>query len=106
MNDSILIFSDDKVVKLADIKSIRIPGMRLSQWFFVAGVLFLAGDSFNNLINNDVPIVKERAVNVSAYCILGGIIMQYFQDKHIRIKRNSELKVIELDFQHVNGLPN
>jgi hypothetical protein len=102
MNDSMLIFINDRVVKLHDIKSIRISGIKLSSWFYAAGFLFLAGDSFNNLINKDTPIVKERSINVAAYSILGGLIMQYFQDKHVRINKTTELKVLDLDFQNLN----
>lgn len=102
MQDSLLVFDNDSVVKLSQIKAIKIKGMHISPYFFGAGALFFLLDTGHNLAFNRPQIVNEQAVLVSALCFTGGIIMSYVQNKHVRIHKNTVLRIIEANYQDLN----
>ncbi len=103
MQDSVLVFDNDSVIKLSQIKAIKIKGAKISPYFFGAGVLFFLIDTGNNLIYQRPQIVNERAVLVSTVFIAGGIVLSYIQDKHVRIHKNTVLRIIEADYQDLNS---
>lgn len=102
MNDSLLLFDNDKVVRVDEIKSIQIRGINISPLFFGAGVLFLGLDSFNRLVNDQAKIVDERAVFVCAMCFAGGIITYFVQNKRIRIRNCAQIQIIDSNYQQIN----
>lgn len=103
MQDSFLVFDNDETVKLSQIKSVRIKGAKIAGWLYKAGIAFLAMDIAGNLIQNKTPVVKEQAVMVTGVFIMTGVIVNYFQDKHIRITKNCTFRVIEHDFPDLNA---
>lgn len=103
MQDSLLVLDNDSVIKLAQIKSIKIDGMMISPYFFGAGALFLMYDTGFNIIYGKPQIVNERAVLVTAICFTGGLIMKYCQDKHIRIKKSDTMRIIDNDYRNLQA---
>jgi hypothetical protein len=101
MQDSFLVFDNDEIVKLNQIRSVRIKGGRIAGWLYKAGFVFLALDITGNLIQSKTPIVKEQALMVTGVFVLAGAIVNYFQDKHIRITKNCVFRVIDHDFPNL-----
>lgn len=103
MQDSLLVFDNDSIIKLDQIKSIRIDGMMISPYFFGAGALFLLYDTGFNIILGRPQIINEQAVLVTAICFTGGLIMKYCQDKHIRIKKSDTMRIIDNDYRNLQA---
>jgi len=103
MQDSFLVFENDKIVKLDEIKSVRIKGARISGWLYKAGFGFLALDMLGNLIQSKSPIVNERALIAAGAFIAAGTVVKYFQDKHIRITKNCIFRILDIDTQNLNA---
>lgn len=102
MQDSLLVFDTDSIIKLSQIKSIRINGLKLSRYFFGVGVLFPLYDTGSNIAYGRETIVNQQALFVSAFCFAGGMIAYYFQDKHIRIRKSATLRIIDNNYQNLN----
>ena len=79
MNDSLLIFDKDQIVRLDNIKGIRIKGFNFSRYLYGSAFVFLFLDTANNLIYQRGIIVNERAVYVSAIFLVSGLIINYFR---------------------------
>jgi hypothetical protein len=103
MQDSFLVFDNDHIVKLDQIRSVRVRGANISGWIYKAGIGFLALDVAGNLIQCKTPIVNERACIVTAWFIAAGAVISYFQDKHIRVTKNCIFRIINIDTQSLNA---
>lgn len=102
MQDSFLVFDNDEIIKLDQIRSVRVKGARIAAWFYKAGLAFFAIDVGNNALSQRT-IVNERALAVLGICAGMGAIVNYFQDKHIRITKNCTFRIIEHDFPNLNA---
>ncbi|MES2762733.1 MAG: hypothetical protein V4677_11015 [Bacteroidota bacterium] len=103
MNDSLLIFDNDSVIKLSQLKCIKIRGTRISHWLFVSGILFFMIDTGNNIVNGHTKIVNEQTVLISSVGIIAGLIVKRLQDKHIYIRKNTVLKVLDTNYENLNA---
>lgn len=103
MGDSMIVFTDGTIIKISKIKGIRIKSGNFSPYLWKAGLLFLSLDVANNLIFERSPILNERAVLVSAIFVASSFVVHYFQDKHIRIRKNSTFRVFDPDYEHLNA---
>lgn len=104
LNDSILVFDNDSIVKLSQLKAIKIRGMMISPYCFGAGILFFLLDTGNNIGKGHANIINEQAILVSSICILTGIIIKRIQDKYVYIRKNVLIRVLDTDYQNLNKL--
>ncbi|MBI3520252.1 MAG: hypothetical protein HY062_12975 [Bacteroidetes bacterium] len=107
MKDSLIIFSNDSSIALGDIKRIKLRDANhlyrlFSRFFYTGGVLFVSLDTFNNLINNDTPYIKQTAVIASAGLITMGFLIHQLSIKRITINKHHSLRILETDYQHLN----
>ena len=102
MNDSMLIFDNDYVAKISQLKAIKIKGAKICPWIFTVGALFFLIDTGNNIANGRTTVVTEQAVLVASICLVSGIIVKRIQDKHVYIRKNVTLRVIDTDYQNLN----
>ncbi len=102
MNDSLLIFDNDEVVRISDLKAIKIRGTKISQWLFTAGLLFFVIDTGNNIANGHAKIVNEQAVLASSILIVAGVIIKLIQDKHVYIRKNVSIRILDTNYQNLN----
>ena len=102
LNDSILVFDNDEVVRISQLKVIKIKGGLFSPYFFGAGVLFFILDTGNNIANAHTTIVNEQTVIVSSALIIAGIIVRRIQDKHVYIRKNVTVRILDTNYQNLN----
>ncbi len=102
MQDSMLIFDNDSAVKLDQLKAIKIRGMKLSHWILVAGLGFFIIDTGNNIANNHSTLVNQQTIVFASTCLVLGIIAKHFQDKHVQIRKNCTLRILDINFQNLN----
>ena len=67
-----------------------------------AGVLFFILDTGNNIANAHTTIVNEQTVIVSSALIIAGIIVRRIQDKHVYIRKNVTIRILDTDYQNLN----
>lgn len=102
MNDSMLIFDNDKTVKIKDLKAIKIRGAKISAWVFTAGALFFLIDTGNNIANGNTTIVTDQAILVGSICLAAGIIIKRIQNKHVYIRKNVVIRILDTNYQNLN----
>lgn len=103
MQDSLLVFDNDAVVELGRIKAVKIEGARISPYFFGAGALFLLMDTGHGLIFGRSQVVSDQALTVLGSCVGAGLVVNYFQDKRIRIKKNAVFRIIDTDYRNLQA---
>lgn len=104
MNDTMIVFDNDSVIKLSEIKAIKIPGIKLNYIFYNSAFGFLESEIFYHYMFNTSKVVTEQGALVTAILVTGGLVASFIQDKHIRIKRNTVLKVVDANYQNLNKL--
>jgi hypothetical protein len=107
MKDSLVIFDNDSSIVLSNIKAIKLRNAKylyrlFSSFFYTGGVLFVGLDTFNNLINNDTPLINQTAVIASAALISAGVIVKQLSIKRIRINSRKSLRIIDINYQNLN----
>jgi hypothetical protein len=107
MQDSMIVFSNDSVIKLNQIKAICIRKsnfvMRLFQSAYITGGgLFFFLNTTNNIINERNPILDPKAALIGASLITTGLLIKQIGVKRIRINHNKTLKIVDLSFQNLS----
>lgn len=107
MSDSTLVFTDYTEVRLDQIKTIKMDVQThlIAPFRFVfmaAGIGFLPLNSLNNLITDTRPIYNEKAAYISAALITTSFLIKQLGIRRVRLNRNTSLKVLQLDYQHLN----
>jgi len=107
LQDSFIVFSNDSVVKLSQIKTIRLKTgshllKTLQNFFMIGGAAFVVLNTTNNLINNRNPAIDPSAVYISAGLFGAGLIIREATIKRIRITKNKTLKIMDIDFENLN----
>ena len=103
INDSLLAFTDGTIIHINRIKGIRIKGWNFSRYFFGSALLFPVLDVANNAMFDRRPLVNERALKVGVIFLAVGLVVNYIQDKHIHITKNTTFRVIDIDYEHLNA---
>jgi hypothetical protein len=103
MQDSFLVFDNDQIIKLGQIRSVKVKSAKIDGWLYKAGFAFLALDVTGNLIQSKTPVLNERALLVTAAFVAAGAIVSYFQEKHIRVTKNCTFRIIDIDTQNLNA---
>lgn len=101
MNDSTLYIETGEAIQLNQVKKIIIDRSnfltrKLSSFFRVAGVGYIALDAINSGINSDKEIFRERVLLVGGSLFLVGEIIHIANKKRISIGKNRTLKIIDL----------
>lgn len=101
MADSILYIETGEAIRLNQIKSIIIDRSNfvtrmLASGFRVAGVGYVAIDAFNNAINEEAPVFKERVLVAGAGLFAVGEIIHLANKQRIRPGKNRALQILDL----------
>jgi hypothetical protein len=103
MQDSFLVFDSDQIIKLGQIRSVKVKSAKIDGWLYKAGFAFLALDVTNNLVQSRTPVLNERTLLVTSAFVVAGAIVSYFQEKRIRITKNCTFRIIDIDTQNLNA---
>jgi hypothetical protein len=105
--DSVIVLSNDSLVRLKDIKAVRIQrGGHLAktfrEFFLFAGIGFLSLNTANNAINGTEPLVDKRAVYISGALIGTSVLLKMLCTKHLRLNRHTVFKINSVDYSKLN----
>lgn len=101
MQDSLLYLETGESIRLDRIKHIIIDRSNfltrmLASGFRIAGIGYAGIDAFNNTINSEVPVFKERVLIVGAGLFALGELIHIANKKHLRPGRHTDLKILDL----------
>lgn len=107
MNDSLIMFENDTIIKLSQIKVIKLHnGNHLMQTFsgafMIGGVALIALNFVNNLLFFNTFGVDTKIWYISGGLLAAAIILKQLSIKRLHIKGNVSLKVLDLNFQKLN----
>jgi hypothetical protein len=107
MNDTCVLLDKDSIVKIADIKALRLHrGEHLLGTIngacFIAGVGYVTLNVINNLILESSLKVDPKAIYVSAAFIVAGVILKIIGTKHVRIRSNTAVRVVNRSYQNIS----
>lgn len=107
MNDSIILFENDSLIQLSELKVIKLKVGNHLMGTFAEGclkgaVLWPALNFANNIILESAFQLDPRALYISSGFALGFIIFKELSVKRIRMNKNVTLKVLDLNFQKLN----
>lgn len=110
MNDSLILFKSDSVIKLSQIKTIKLRNSShllslFGSAFTGAGVGYVALNGINNLILENVLRIDRRALIISGSFLAAGIVLKQLSIKRIHINDHVVLKVVDLNVEHLNPNP-
>jgi hypothetical protein len=100
MEDSVLYIETGESIRLDRIKRIIIDRSNfltrmLASGFRIAGIGYIGIDAFNNSINGETPVFKERVLVVGAALFVVGEIIHVFNKRRLRPGRHTRLQIID-----------
>ncbi|MEO6304346.1 MAG: hypothetical protein ABIP51_14365 [Bacteroidia bacterium] len=110
LQDSFIVFSNDTIIKLNELKAVCIHRsnfvIRLFQSAFITGgAFFFFLNTTNNLINSREPVIDPKAILIGAGLVTTGILIKQLGVKRIRINKHKQLKIVDLDFNNLSEKP-
>lgn len=104
MEDSVLYIETGESIRLDQIKKIIIDRSNfltrmLASGFRVAGIGYIGIDAFNNSINAEAPVFKERVLLVGAGLFVIGEIIHMANKRRLRPGRNTRLLIMDLSLK-------
>ncbi len=101
MQDSTLYIETGEAIQLHEIKKIIIDRSnfltrKVSSFFRIAGIGYIGLDAFNNSINRETPVFKERVLVVGAALFVVGEIIHIANKRRLKIGKNRTLKILDL----------
>lgn len=108
MQDSNIVFANDEEITLKQLKALRLNKHvhlvgTVQTVFFFGAFGFVTLNTLNNVIINTTPVFNPAALYISAGLAATGFLIRELNIKRIRINRNKDLKILSLDFEHLNG---
>jgi predicted oxidoreductase len=108
MQDSIIVFEDNSEITLAQLKAVRLRMHNhlvntFQAAFLTAGIGFVSLNTINNIITNESPILDERAALISLALVTTSFLIRELGIKRIFINDKKTLKIVSIDFQHLNS---
>ncbi len=110
LEDSFIVFLNDDVIELDQLKMIRINRgnyvvTKFRKFFIRGGLLFFALNTFNNNYNHIQPVVDEKAALIAGAIVGTGLIIREIGMKRIRITKRKYLKIVNLSFDNLSEKP-
>jgi hypothetical protein len=108
MQDSIIVFDDNSVIFLSQLKNIRLRMHNhlvntFQAAFLVAGIGFISLNTVNNIIAGETPVVDEQAVWISLALVGTSFLVRELGIKRIHLNDKKTLKIISIDYHHLNS---
>ncbi len=104
MSDDRIMLQNDSMIKLSEIKALRFhrPSHLLktiNKVCFIGGVGYVSLNIINNLILDGALRVDPRALYISGGFIVAGLILKMISVKHVRIRSNTSLKIVDMTYR-------
>lgn len=101
MRDSMLIMGSGEVVRLSEIRSIKIDRSnwllrKLYRTAIVGGVFIAAVDVANNIANVRPTVMDQPFIIVCSSMVAGGFILRYFCTRRVHPGENTRLRILDL----------
>lgn len=108
LRDSSILFENYTEIKLSQLKALRIKKHNhltgtFQTLFLFGGVGFITLNTINNLITDTSPVFNEKAVYISAALLATSFLIRELNIKRIRVTKNKDLKILNIDFQHLSA---
>lgn len=106
MSDSLLLLDNDSIIKLSDIKALKFKrgnnAMGVLNKLFVTGAVgIIIINLVSNVMVSRVAMIDPRAMYISGGFVVGMIIFNIWNTKHIRVGSNVALQVLDLSTQNI-----
>lgn len=104
MEDSTLYIETGESIRLDRIKRITIDRSNfltrmLASGFRTAGIGYIGIDAFNNSINGEMPVFKERVLLVGAGLFVIGEMIHVANKRRLRPGKHTTLKILDLSLK-------
>lgn len=110
LQDSFIVFSNDTMIKLNQLKAIRIQKNNTLVKTFQRAFIILGGGFFflnttNNIINERSPVIDVNGALIGGGLIITGILVKQLNIKRVRLKESKHLKILDLNFNNLSEKP-
>lgn len=107
LSDSSIVLSNDIEIKLSQLKTLKLDVQNhlikpFSFVFMVGGIAFLPLNSYNNWLMGTEPIFSQTAAFVSVGLIGTSVLIKQLGIRRVRLNKKTDLKVLSIDYQHLN----
>lgn len=107
MQDSSIVFANDSVVRLNDIKAIRFHrgghlAKTFQEAFLIGGIGFFGLNTLNNGIMSREPLVDSKAVYIGGALVATSFVIKMICTKHLRIRKNTVMKINAVKYEELN----
>jgi len=104
MEDSILYIETGESIRLDQIKRIIIDRSNfltrmLASGLRIAGIGYIGLDAFNNVLNSESPVFKERVLVTGAILLVVGEVIHIANKRRVRIGRNKRLQILDFSLK-------
>jgi hypothetical protein len=108
MKDSTIVLQSRGEVKLGKIKALRLNKnihlvTSFQTVFFAGAVGFVLLNTVNNMIVDTQPVFNPTAGYISLGLFGTGLLIRELGFKRIHVNRHTDLKILNLDFEHLNA---
>lgn len=106
-HDSVIVFDNYVTVAFNELRMIKIPqhshhNKLFQKVFLIAAVGYPSLFAFNSWILGYQPILTEQAIILSVSFLTTSFIIKQLGITRVRLKKNGFIKVLDLDFEHLN----
>ncbi len=107
MQDSLLIFANDRSINIHNLKKVGIErNIHLlettEKYFIILGIGFFALNTVNNVITDNPPIINWTAAAIGGALVTFSQVFQVMQIKRVRIAKNTSLRIVNFNYDQLN----
>ncbi len=107
LEDSFIVFSNDSVIKLSQLKKICIRNnnffmhlcqktlITLGSWWIILGIA-------NNSINNKTPVNYQNTALIGGGLIATGFLVKQINTRRLKINKRKQLKILDRTFNNLS----
>jgi hypothetical protein len=106
MHDSSIVFEADSVglnqIKVIRIKSNNYHAQLFQTIFLIGGIGYPSLSIFNNAMNEVSPLLNQNGLIITGSFLAASGLVNVLRIQHIRFTKNKLIKIVDIDFDHLN----